>query len=40
MSKADVKTIKTIQKQLLNSTKMHAEQAKKLGKIAGKYMDK
>tara|TARA_R100001015_G_C4503211_1_gene77117 strand:+ start:125 stop:247 length:123 start_codon:yes stop_codon:yes gene_type:complete len=40
MTKQDVKTLKTIQKQLLNSTKMHAEQAKKLGKIAGKYMNK
>jgi len=40
MSKADVKTIKTIQKQLQAAVKMHGEQAKKLGKIAGKYMGK
>ena len=40
MTKADVKTIKTIQKQLQAPVKMHGEQAKKLGKIAGKYMDK
>ena len=40
MIKADVKTIRTIQKQLESSVKMHAEQAKKLGKIAGKYIGK
>jgi len=38
--KKQVKDLQKISKQLKGSAKMHASQAKKLDKLAGKYMNK